>query len=154
MTYPTKVDWDAADWRLSDRELAARLGVSRQRVFQKRKRLGAPAPLLKNEPLRVRVARLPIEELTTVEMAERLGAHRASIAKVCREIGREPKPSLGTYDRHDTIRERLEALDTASMTMDEIIAALGVEHANKTYFYNLVARHKIPYRRVWGRRKA
>lgn len=156
MTHPSNRNpvWESVDWTRSDRELAADLGLTRQRVNKVRKVLGARAPLPTTQPLRVRVAELPIEELTTREMADCLGVKRASVAKVCQRLGRKPKPSQGTYSRSHSYRQRLEALDTSTMTVPEIMAALGAKDVQPTYFYNLLSRHKVPYRRRQaGRRR-
>lgn len=144
MSNPPNVrhDWDAVDWARSDADLAAEMGVTRQRVHAKRKKLGARAPV--STSLIDRVAALPVEELTTTEMAERLGVLRSSVAKVCKRLGRTPKLHA-TYQRSGTARERLEALDTGAMTVPEIAAFL---ESSPGYVYNLVNRYAIPYKRL------
>lgn len=146
MIEPTR--WTDVDWRRSDAQIGSELGVSRQYVYLKRKNLGARAPV--RTTLLEQVAGLPVEELTTTEMARRLGVVRSSVAKACNVLGRTPA-AHAPYQRQGTAIDRLEGLDTASMTIPEIARALK---CNIAYTYRLVAQHQVPYlRQTTGRPK-
>jgi hypothetical protein len=88
-----EVDWGSVNWALTDAMLARQWGVSRERVRQKRKRLGAPAPTHPKSQgglryrLEPKLARLEDPAaLTTTELARALGVSPPTADRIRREL--------------------------------------------------------------------
>lgn len=77
------VDWNAVDWNLTDVEIAGRVGRSKQRVHQVRRKLGLPPSNGHSTPLSEWMSKHPGRKLrsTAREIALIFGVHPETVRK-------------------------------------------------------------------------
>jgi len=118
----TGTAWDSVDWTLTDLELSRLLGVTRQRVNQKRHKIGHPSVSLRER--RHARLRLESEQKTIDEWAAEFEVARGTIHNDMTALNvrpakvRRPRPNQWVAD--------WDAVDWAGKTNAEIAEELGV----------------------------
>ncbi len=106
---------------LTDTEIMARMGKSRQSVGDARRNLGLPANTKRSSRITEQYPALHAEGLTDQQIADRLGAHPQYIHRVRRDLGLKPNPVP-----RPTKAPAILALSATGATPDEIAAQLGL----------------------------
>lgn len=93
-------DWDSADWQLGNSEIARQLGVTRERVRQKRAELGLPPKAAPST--RDALRNMNVTGRTAASLAIELGVTRETINELANELGLNlVTPAPAPARRHD-----------------------------------------------------
>ena len=125
--------WDAVDWSRTNKEIAAELGVSRQRVDQIRRKRGRPRSSGVHNPALMRSIGELADTLTPRLIARRLGVRVGTVYRYLQRAGvkavdarKAPRRAAWKYD--------WDSVDWERETNTEIAARFGCSVAVVTKF--------------------